>query len=262
MKHLNNFKTFESKEDFKEILLDCKDILLELEDDGFKVKISSGKLPQDWILVSISKKEKASIDIGDIEETIERLRGYLSKFGFKIYNSSDNYPKIEYINFRNPYDFSIKYILSKTNIQFNRNNYKKTTESKKESNSPVISDIKYDIEEILFSLIDDGFECDLHINHWTKTIPDNANFKWISVSISKEGKWDLRDIDEYIIRMVDFLSIYEIYPLFETNPDLNMETALISNHYDKFRNRLHKVPGTTDTYSYDIQFQVSSSDIM
>lgn len=126
-----------------------------------------------------------------------------------------------------------------------------------ESNSVKVSDIKYDLEDILLELTDGGFEYKIHINDWSrnyKSISDDSEINWVSVEISKKGNWNLNDIDEQIIRMVDFLSTNGLFPLFEPNPKINTETALISAYSDKFKNRLHKVAGTTDTYSYDIQF--------
>jgi len=126
-----------------------------------------------------------------------------------------------------------------------------------ESNETLVSEIREDIEDILIDLVDVGFSYKLFINDWKKdykSLSAENKVNWVSVEIIKQGEWDLNDIDDYIIRLVTFLSTYNLYPLFEPNPDLNMETALISNHSDKFKNRLHKVAGTTDTYSYDIQF--------
>ena len=126
-----------------------------------------------------------------------------------------------------------------------------------ESNETLVSEIREDIEDILIDLVDVGFSYKLFINDWQKdykSISAENKVNWISVEIIKQGEWDLNDIDDYIIRLITFLSSNNLYPLFEPNPDLNMKTALISNHSDKFRNRLHKVAGTTDTYSYDIQF--------
>lgn len=126
-----------------------------------------------------------------------------------------------------------------------------------ESNETLVSEIREDIEDILIDLVDVGFSYKLFINDWQKdykSLSAENKVNWVSVEIIKQGEWDLNDIDDYIIRLVTFLSTYNLYPLFEPNPDLNMETALISNHSDKFKNRLHKVAGTTDTYSYDMQF--------
>lgn len=128
-----------------------------------------------------------------------------------------------------------------------------------ESNSVKVSEIKYDLEDILLELSDDGFEIKIHINDWNKdykSISGESKANWVGIEISKKGVWNLKDIDESIIRLVTFLSTYNLHPLHEPNPDLDMETALISNHSDKFKNRLHKVAGTTDTYSYDIVFKL------
>ena len=126
-----------------------------------------------------------------------------------------------------------------------------------ESKETLVSDIREDIEDILIDLVDDGFSYRLFINDWQKdykSLSGENKVNWVSIEIIKQGEWGLNDIDDYIIRLVTFLSTYNLYPLFEPNPDLNMESGLISNHSDKFKNRLHKVAGTTDTYSYDIQF--------
>lgn len=128
-----------------------------------------------------------------------------------------------------------------------------------ESNSAKVSDIKYDLEDILLDLKDNSFEVKININDWNKnykSIPDESKVNWVSVEISKKGEWNLTDIDDYIIQIVNFLSINGLHPLFEPNINPNTETALISNHSDKFKNRLHKVAGTTDTYAYDIQFHI------
>jgi len=126
-----------------------------------------------------------------------------------------------------------------------------------ESKETLVSDIREDIEDILIDLVDYGFSYKLSINDWKKyykSLSGENKVNWVSIEIIKQGEWGLNDIDDYIIRLVNFRSTYNLYPLFEPNPDLNMETALISNYSDKFRNRLRKVAGTTDTYSYDIQF--------
>jgi hypothetical protein len=259
LKHISDFKIFESI-NWLEIIRDCEDILLELSDDGFRTEISKGKSPHEWILIDITRKDIFSAE--DIKETVERLKKYLGEVGFKTYNSYSNYPNIISNPVLNSYTFEIDYRILKTSIQFNKigtkhfSGHLKLSESKYESVK--VSDIKYDLEDILLDLKDNNFEIKININDWNKnykSIPDESKVNWISIEISKKGDWDLTDIDEYIIQVVNFLSINGLYPLFEPNINSNMETALISNHADKFKNRLHKVAGTTDTYAYDIQFK-------
>jgi hypothetical protein len=272
MKSIKPFKLFESSEDLKHIVIECEDILLELKDEGFKTDISKGTSPHDWILVNISKKDTLplmeDLMLKDIEETVERLKNYLSNLGFKTYNSASNYPNVIYQGVTNPYDFSTEYILSKTSIQFNKTNlphfarnidsYIKTTESKKEVYKSIVSDIKYDLQDILIELVDENFKYQININDWNKNyklINDNEVVKWVSLEISKEGDWNLTEVEDYLIRVVEFLSLKGLYPLFDPKPQSKIETILISNHSDIFKNRMHKVAGTTNTFAYDIQFK-------
>jgi hypothetical protein len=266
MKSIKPFKLFESTEDLKHIVIECEDILLDINDEGFKTEISKGTSPHDWILVNISKKEKFLVD--DIKETVERLIEYLSKLGFKTYNSSDNYPKIRSKGIMNPYNFNVEYNLSITSIQFNKTNlphfarnidsYIKTTESKKEVYKSIVSDIKYDLQDILIELVDENFKYQININDWNKNyklINDNEVVKWLSLEISKEGDWNLTEVEDYLMRVVEFLSLKGLYPLFDPKPQTGLNTILISNHSDIFKNRMHKVAGTTNTFAYDIQFK-------
>ncbi len=275
MKNLVNFKLFESVEDLKKIVADCEDILLELKDIGFRTEILKGISPHDWILINISKEDTLplmeDLMLKDIEETVERLKSYLSNLGFKTYNSASNYPNVIYHGVINPYNFRTEYTLSKTSIQFNRtdlphfarniDSYIKTTESKKEVYESIVSDVKYDLQDILIELVDEGFKYKIHINNWNKNyklISDNSVIKWISLEISKEGDWNLKDIEDCIARVVEFLSTKGLYPLFDPKPQTSLDSILISNSSDIFKNRMHKVAGTTNTFAYDIQFKTDS----
>jgi hypothetical protein len=265
--------------DLNEIVADCKDILLELEDIGFRTEISKGTSPHDCILINISvsntfdaifKKDTLplmkDLMLKDIEETVERLKSYLSNLGFKTYNSASNYPNVIHHGVTNPHNFSTEYILTKTSIQFNLtdlphfarniNAYTRTTESKE--NHIVVSDVRYVLEDILLELVDEDFKYKIHINDWNKNyklISDNSVIKWLSLELSKEGDWDLKDIEDYISRIVEFLSTKGLYPLFDPRPQTSLNSILISNSSDIFKNRMRKVPGTTNTFAYDIQFK-------
>jgi hypothetical protein len=252
MKRIKNFKIFESREQLKSIVEECQDILLELNDEGFKVNVSFGESPINWILIEVSRREKFSAN--DIYNTIERIKDYLGNLGFKIYRGQSNYPLITSKSMINPMTFNLDHTISYTSLQFNlherniyeRNNYK-----------PIISDIKYDLKDILLELEDDNFKYDIVINDWNRSINNDQDIvKWISLSINKEGNWNLSEIEDSLIRVVEFLSLKGLYPLFDPKPQTGLETILISNHADIFKNRMHKISGTQNTYVYDIQFKV------
>jgi hypothetical protein len=105
MKYLKRFN--ESKFN-QSIIDDCKDIILELEDNGFETKISyhfksdvktddswgvisfinkqvvditSNTYNKNWITFYFSKKEE--FNYSDIEDVVERLKSYLSECGLK-----------------------------------------------------------------------------------------------------------------------------------------------------------------------------------
>lgn len=121
-----------------------------------------------------------------------------------------------------------------------------------------VSEIKEDLEDILLDLEDNGFKYDITINDWSMSynrISDASDVNWVNIEIQKEGKWSIYDIDETIIRLVNFFSIQGLYPTFDRNPKLDMETSVLSANSDIFKNRLAKLAGTTDTYIYDITFQ-------
>lgn len=135
--------------------------------------------------------------------------------------------------------------LNKENI-FESNGYK-----------PIISDVKYDLKDILIELVDDGFKYNIIINDWNRNNYNNdeLEIKWLSLKVTKEGDWNLSQIEDYLIRVVEFLTMKGLYPLFDPKPQSGLQTILISNHADIFKNRMHKVAGTQNTYAYDIQFK-------
>lgn len=268
MKRIKNFNIFESKKQLKSIIRECDDILLELKDEGFKVNVSSGESPLSWILIEVSKKEKFSAN--DIQFTIERIKDYLTSLGFKIYRglsfksgdfqTASNYPTITNKRIFNPNTFNVfpvgdlYHTISYTSLQFNLDK-----ENIFESNvyKPIVSDVKYDLKDILIELVDDGFKYNIVINDWNinNYNHDELEIKWLSLKLTKEGDWNLSQIEEYLIRVVEFLSLKRIYPLFDPKPQSGLETILISNHSDIFKNRKYKVSGTQNTYAYDIQFK-------
>ncbi len=70
MKHLKSYKIFESNDNF---LLDCKDILLELKDDGFDVQFNTDTLNRPEVNI----KHNHKYTFGEILEIMLRLNDFL-----------------------------------------------------------------------------------------------------------------------------------------------------------------------------------------
>lgn len=132
----------------------------------------------------------------------------------------------------------------------------------KEQLKSIVSDIKYDLEDILLEL-EDGFSFRIFINDFSKSYKswnDDSVVNWLFLEITKVGDWTLVDIEDIIIRVVEFLSLKGIYPLFDPKPQSGLETILISNKADIFKNRIYKAPGTRNSFVYDMSFK--SDDIV
>lgn len=87
MKYLK--KIFEFSETHENIKKECEDILLELNDEGFKTRcMDFGRDPfnPEGISIEISKLRK-EFTLGDINEVISRLQDYLNSKGFVISTS-------------------------------------------------------------------------------------------------------------------------------------------------------------------------------
>ena len=117
MKHLKTYKIFESNDNF---LLDCQDILLELEDNGFDVQFRTEfslasyyyNHPDADVLVeiNISKRDESMYNIytfGEISETILRLNEFIklnnkraTAYESTIYSELDDIIKIWGKDFR------------------------------------------------------------------------------------------------------------------------------------------------------------------
>jgi hypothetical protein len=127
MKYLKRFN--ESKVLDQSIIDDCKDIILELKDNGFWVNISyhfksdiksddgsksfsvlnkqvvntnADKYNKNWITFFFSKKE--DFDYSDIEDVVERLKSYLSECGLKGKQVESKQAKIKKIVIKNEFE--------------------------------------------------------------------------------------------------------------------------------------------------------------
>jgi hypothetical protein len=131
MKHLKRFN--ESKVLDKSVIDECKDILLELEDIGFKTNINSyfnsgvsiGKEHnKNWIQFYFTRKE--DFDYSDIEDVVERLKSYLSEFGLKIdwmspTERQDQRPTIKTTRVVNPMNFQPEGVRTECELHFYSN---------------------------------------------------------------------------------------------------------------------------------------------
>jgi len=123
MKYLKRFN--EGKVLDQSVIYDCKDILLELEDLGFKTNISGVMLGKDhnknWITFFFSRKQ--DFDYSDIEDVVERLKSFLSEYELKIEwlspkERSEQKPKIETTRIINPVTFEPEGIKTTCELHF------------------------------------------------------------------------------------------------------------------------------------------------
>ena len=129
MKHLKRFN--ESKVLDKSVIDECKDILLELEDIGFKTNIHSyfnsgvsiGKEHnKNWMQFYFTRKEE--FNYSDIEDVVERLKSFLSEYELKIEwmsptERSEQRPTIKTTRVINPMNFQPEGVITKCELHFN-----------------------------------------------------------------------------------------------------------------------------------------------
>lgn len=136
MKHLKRFN--ESKVLDKSVIDECKDILLELEDIGFKTnihpyfsgvgkehnkqKLLSPRRKPLWIQFFFTRKE--DFDYSDIEDVIERLKSYLSEYNLHIQwqsptERSEQRPTIKTTKVINPRNFQPERVKTQCELHFN-----------------------------------------------------------------------------------------------------------------------------------------------
>ncbi len=127
MKHIKRF----NENVFDQSVVDeCKDILLELEDKGFKTNsyINNQQydrivnLKKNWIQFYLSRK--SDFDYSDIEDVVERLKSYLSEFGLSIEWMSpterrEQKPTIKTTSIMNPMTFEAEGIKTQCELHFN-----------------------------------------------------------------------------------------------------------------------------------------------
>ncbi len=130
MKYLKRF----NENVFDQSVVDeCKDILLELEDKGFKTNIHSYfnnqqydrivNLKKNWIQFYFSRKQ--DFDYSDIEDVVERLKSFLSEYELKIEwqnqaERSEQRPTIKTTRVINPMTFTPEGVKTQCELHFNQ----------------------------------------------------------------------------------------------------------------------------------------------
>ena len=143
MKYLRRFNdSTETKFLDQSVIDECEDILLELEDKGFKTNIHSylanstgtrvvrsyndinpgNKDLKSWITFYFSRKEE--FDYSDIEDVVERLKSYLSEYNLHIQwqnqaERSEQKPTIKTTSIMNPMTFEPDGIKTQCELHFN-----------------------------------------------------------------------------------------------------------------------------------------------
>lgn len=126
MKYLKRFNESTETKVFDQSVVDeCKDILLELEDAGFKTNISSSigkEHNKNWIQFYFSRKEE--FDYSDIEDVVERLKSFLSEYNLHIQwqnqaERGENKPTIKTTRVINPMTFTPEGVKTQCELHFN-----------------------------------------------------------------------------------------------------------------------------------------------
>jgi len=129
MKHIKTYTPMKYLKRFNENVFDqsvvdeCKDILLELEDKGFKTNINS-HLNKHYSYIQFYFNRNQEFDYSDIEDVVERLKSYLSEFGLKIEwmsptERSEQRPTIQTTSVINPMTFTPEGVVTRCELHFN-----------------------------------------------------------------------------------------------------------------------------------------------
>lgn len=120
------------------------------------------------------------------------------------------------------------------------------------------------IKDILIELLDGGFEYELIVNNhskdWYKLI--DQDIKWITLRIKNKKLFSLLDVEEYILRLVDFLDKYKIYPMYG-HPRGDTIISKEDPNCDCWSNKIKNPSSYTehgDCYTYEVIF-IKSDDL-
>ncbi len=203
MKHLRKYN-----ESLEETLQDVRDILLELEDNGFVIKFSNMKqIAKPFVNVfkiSIKSSKAMDFEYDDVKEALLRLSDYLDdKLAFIDVliplNQYGSYKKFEVTSFTEDYlkckdderyyDFTDQEIME-IEILLKYEHLKKYNESVEEKSFE-------DIKDICLELKDNGYEVSYYIF---------SSHKKMSIRIDNpRGKIVYDDIKDVLLRLDDYL---------------------------------------------------------
>ena len=131
MKHIKTYTPMKYLKRFNENVFDqsvvdeCKDILLELEDKGFKTNINS-HLNKHYSYIQFFFNRKEEFDYSDIEDVVERLKSYLSEYNLHIQwqnqaERGENKPTIKTTSVINPMTFTPEGVVTRCELHFDSN---------------------------------------------------------------------------------------------------------------------------------------------
>ena len=88
MKHLKSFNEnlFESEDEIQEIVNNCKDILLDLKDDGFEVKVKYNNNASHENSFTIMIAKDVIFTKKDIADVFNHLKSYMESVGYVTNN--------------------------------------------------------------------------------------------------------------------------------------------------------------------------------
>jgi hypothetical protein len=136
---------------------------------------------------------------------------------------------------------------------------KNVTEIWPDESDLTYGELKSDISELMMSLTDEDFEYKLVANNWRKEPSDDELVRWVSIELTKHSKWVISDIDKDFFPIIMYLKSFNIFPIGNESITKdyvsNKKSIYFKDDMDIYRNRISRVAGTSNTYSYDIQFQ-------
>ncbi len=215
MKHLKKYN--ESVEE--PTLQDVRDILLELEDEGFTAKIHRLK-SQNVLKILIKKTKLECYKYQDVKETLLRLKDYLGEKIRYISVSIDpnniwaNWEVYEVIMFNEDellgrkdgkvHDFH-DHDIDTIEIYFTYEVLKKYNENAEEKT------LEEDVNDILLELKDDGF-----MVRYCKETNYEYHYVLYSINFGKTGKIQFvyDDVKEVLLRLKDYLYPNELFIMF------------------------------------------------
>lgn len=183
----------------KELELDLNDILLEINDLGFKSHISGWIKGNDHPYVWIRRTTYSPVPMKDYtHETVERIKDYLSQKGYQT--------KVDVINVDRPamqiYIYFDKELKDDNTKYIDIEHLRESVES---------DEVRKDIEEICYDLTDyDKFRVDIRYNMSYSSRTGKDENRWvIFISLKNHLDYDgflLSEVEDVLMRIKSYLS--------------------------------------------------------